>query len=225
MISWSTFTFLKPTGVGLLLPDVMPDDYFLGVAGTDDVAADGFVRTLFDGTLIQDPCRTTGPLPALTWTSEHAFEGMIDETSVVIDGAPVDLYALTFSGTFSDDYSAVEDLTFSVTVDTRPLGPLVGAGPGDPEAVCELIASFGVDCEECPAGASSETCLGLTAAGGRLELMAHSVQSISEDDVVADPICDPEHGVGGFVCASAGMLLITWPTLFLAGLVTRRRHD
>jgi hypothetical protein len=158
------------------------------------------------------------------WTSDDTFEGSVAEASVVIDDAPVDLYALSFSGAFSEDYTEVQDLMFSVTVDTRPLGPSIGASPSDPEAVCELIESFGVSCETCPGSGSIETCLTLTATGGHMELMPNTVHPITSDDVVADPICDPDRGVGGFVCATTGWLLITWPTLLLASLAARRRR-
>ena len=93
--------------------------------------------------------------------------------SIVIDD-------LSVSGVFAPDASYIGGVRFGGAIDTRSLVDLIVEGGGD-DAVCELVAGFGVECVPC--GSDGEPyCLGLLVVDIDAPALSTTIDTIEFED-------------------------------------------
>ncbi len=95
--------------------------------------------------------RYNGAAPAVagSWDNPQFAVGPGDVLDTV-SGDPL-AWGVTVDGAFVDDGAAMDGVTVAGTYDSRPLDALVDPA-ADEGAGCELLASWGVECQGCPGG-------------------------------------------------------------------------
>lgn len=147
--------FVEPEGVGSLLGEYLGDQpLFLEVeaASSTEVEILGIFGRQGSTTPEQSQCIGTVDFPSGEFTSNPYFEVLAPGTSTLpLGGSTVEIYDLQMSSSFTPEGTAMQGGLFAGLLDTRPLVELVEEG-GAKDAICELAASIGVDCEVCPDG-------------------------------------------------------------------------
>jgi len=144
--------FVKPDpAVASLLFDALEDDILIGVSEQGDAELQ-MLGALSDGIGgQQNYC-----YPSIEFPTAAAFEdpffsvGPADTTLNVAD-VSVTISQLGISGAFAPDCTYFGGGRLTGELDARVLGPLVGEllGEEDPDAICQLLTTFGVVCEAC----------------------------------------------------------------------------
>ena len=150
-----------PEGVGSVLESYLTVQILLEVTSASDTIE--FLGAIGDednpGT--QDYCTETLNFPEAADFSESPFFRIGPATTTIsVAGYEVTIEDLEISGTFSDDGSWFGGGVLAGQIDTAPLAVLVGDDEED-DAVCNLVAGFGVECVECPNG--TDLCLEIKA--------------------------------------------------------------
>jgi hypothetical protein len=153
---------LEPAGVGPLLFGLLDRHLMIGVtaASSSTISLMGAVSE--SGSVDQDYCEPSIGYPeSADFTDSPFFETEVPTLTMRSSGYDVTLQNVTISGTFEPDGSEIAHMVFIALMDARDLvDALVGGGlleDDDPNAVCDLIATFGVACGECSDG--EEYCL------------------------------------------------------------------
>ncbi|MCO4745059.1 MAG: hypothetical protein KC912_09740 [Proteobacteria bacterium] len=146
--------FVQPEGIGSLLGKYLGDvTIYLAVESASDTKIK-MVGALADETTVtqQDHCSPTIDFPEADFANPYfEVDATGQTTSFTVSGITVDIDDLVVSGAFSPDGTYIAGGVLAGSIDTRPLVDLVEEG-GEPDAICELAGSIGVDCEECPDG-------------------------------------------------------------------------
>ena len=137
--------FVEPAGVGPLIQQQLDADMLVKFVQLQPV-----LDTLMamSGTGAQDMCMATNVFPPGTFALDPYFSIGPADVSLDIQGIEILWEDMVLTGAFSPDGSSVEGVVLIATQDTRPLVDLIG-GYGD-DAVCDLVAAFGVSCTTCP---------------------------------------------------------------------------
>jgi hypothetical protein len=136
----------------------------------------------------QDLCEPSIEFPEpADFTSAPFFSIGPQDTTLSAGGFDVAINQLQIAGDFTADGSQIGGAILSGEIDARDLvGALVGGGlleEEDPDAVCDLIGTFGVACEAC-------------ASDGAAYCLAIYVDQITANrdpqTLVVQDACDPE---------------------------------
>lgn len=180
--------FVKPAGVGSLLLGLLEQDILLGVTAVSDTEIEMIGAISRDDSTAQDRCEPSIDFPeAADFTSSPFFSIGPQNTTLSAAGYDISINQLNVAGDFTSDGSQIGGAILSGEIDAREIvGALVGGGlleEEDPDAVCELIGTFGVSCDAC----SSD------GAAYCLSIYVDQITANSDDQtLVAQDDCDPE---------------------------------
>ena len=141
--------WVQPQGVGDLLASQLGDtQIFLAVTavGATDITMIGAIGSAN----VQDECSPSIAFPPANWTDPY-FSLQSDALPLEVSGFTINIENLDLSGAFAPDGSMIAGGSLKGSVDTRPLGEAFGLDGGD-NAVCDLVSTFGVPCEDCGNG-------------------------------------------------------------------------
>jgi len=169
-----------PEGVGSVLESYLTVQILLEVASAG--AEIEFLGAIGDednpGT--QDYCTETLNFPeAADFSDAPFFRIGPATTTITVAGYEVTIEDLEISGTFSEDGSWFGGGVLAGSIDTAPLAVLVGDDEED-DAVCNLVAGFGVSCVECPNG--TDLCLEIKAVDLSGTAIEADVEEIAQGD-------------------------------------------
>jgi len=178
--------FVKPAGVGGLLMGLLEQNILLGVTDVTDTEIKMMGAISETDTIEQDRCEPSINFPeAADFTAAPFFSVGPEDTTLSAAGYDIVINNLIIAGDFASDGSYIGGAILSGLLDARDLvDALVGGGlleDDDPNAVCDLIATFGVACGECPDG--ENYCL---------EIYVDQITAeIDDQTLVAQDECDP----------------------------------
>ena len=169
-----------PEGVGSVLESYLTVQILLEVTSAGDEIE--FLGAIGDednpGT--QDYCTETLNFPeAADFSDAPFFQIGPATTEISVAGYTVTIEDLEISGTFSEDGSWFGGGVLAGSVDTRPLAVLVGDDEEE-DAVCNLVAGFGVSCIDCPDG--TPYCLEIKAVDLSGVAVEADVEAIEQSD-------------------------------------------
>jgi hypothetical protein len=179
--------WVKPAGVGTLLASQLGDTQVLvspTSVGTDTIEMIGAVGSAGN----QDLCTPTLPFPPADWADPY-FSLSSDLLPLVVADLEINIEDLDLSGGFAPDGGRIQGAALKGIIDTRQIAdafPEIGSTDG---AVCELVATFGVACEECT---SDGTPYCLSVYIDAIEagyLSGSSITPRTPVDFGADPFC------------------------------------
>lgn len=189
-VSLGSGRFVEPPGVGVLLGSMIEFNMLIGVTNAtgDRVYLRGSMSSEASSTE-QDMCVTTLEYPPADFSQNPFFEMAADSLPLKIAGFDTAFEDMVLSGAISPDYTRVEGVTLSATIDTRPFVDMISPG-GDESAVCTLMVTFGVDCEACSDG-TGDYCLGLHVDSMVAEERSGApIVEVTEEDLKTNPACD-----------------------------------
>lgn len=180
--------FVKPPGVGPLIQQQLDRDILIGVTSASATEIE-MMGALATSAGVQDVCTPSIDFPVAADFSENPFfEVSANTLTIEVQGISITIDDLVVSGAFAADGSSIEGAILAGAIDTRALKDLLGTTEDD--GVCELVSTFGVNCETCSDG-SGDYCLSVYVDSMQANLAAGiSLESISEDDIAANPACD-----------------------------------
>ncbi len=184
----STAQFTQPPGVGNLLAQYLTEVYVImhmkAIEGSECEVFGGIVDVV-EGDYVQDLCDPTLAMtdedPGL-WDDPYMQIGPTD-FFIAIEGYEATIEGLRIGGSFTSDGSMLVGGTFDGQMDTRVLDSLIDPN-AEEGAACELLASLGIECEECP-GDGAQFCLTVSA----FDITAEQV------DIAASHVDHPESGI------------------------------
>jgi hypothetical protein len=154
-----TAEFTEPPGVGGILSQYIADVYVIAhIKAIDEGAGElevyGGIVDKDGNDYVQDLCTETLPMTTAedpgTWDNPYMQIGPTD-FELAIEGYEATINGLMIGGSFAADGSMLVGGTFDGKMDTRVLDDLIDPG-AEEGAACELLASLGIDCEECQGG-------------------------------------------------------------------------
>jgi len=188
VVSLEGARFVKPAGVGSLLLGMLEQNILLGVVSVSDTEIEMNGALSETDSTDQDRCEPSIDFPeAADFTSAPFFSIGPQDTTLSAGGYDVAISQLNIAGDFTSDGSQISGAILSGEIDARDLvGALVGGGlheEEDPDAVCDLIGTFGVSCEAC-------------ASDGAAYCLAIYVDQITanydDQTLVSQDACDPD---------------------------------
>lgn len=212
MIDLSEGTMVQPAGMGSLMEGTLSRAPIVFEVLN---AQPGSLRVRFgasDG-LDQDLCMETEEETVDYSGSTVRYAAAVRASE--FEGAQIRLEDVELSGVPSTgDW---EKVRVQAKIDTRYMGPVI-AGDDDPNAICEMVAGFGLSCEECADG--KMYCLPMLVEDAVAYPFSEGVERVGSDCPDCQEECVPMSctvGVGG-----QGSLLVLG---LLGALVLRRRED
>ncbi|MEQ1500810.1 MAG: Ig-like domain-containing protein [Myxococcota bacterium] len=135
---------------------------------------------------VQDFCSPTIPFPPADWIDPY-FELQSDLLPLVVAGLTINIEDLSLSGAFASDGSRIQGAALAGSIDTRPLAGIFDST--DPNAVCDLVATFQVACEACSDG-SGDFCLSVYVdAIEAANLPGVVLEEITDAEIEQNPDC------------------------------------
>mgnify|MGYP003950594865 CR=1 FL=1 len=145
----------EPEGLGAVIGLYLSQPLLIGVtdASADSISLLGAQGIVDDVTaeVTQDEDFGTWDFGAADFTSNPYFSSDTDEIIIDYNGYEIPIYYFQLKGTFSSDATSIGGGHAEGLADSRNMGPLIEQGD-DPNAVCELADSLGLECEACPDG-------------------------------------------------------------------------
>jgi len=187
VIAFEGARFVKPAGVGSLLLGMLEQDILLGVVSVSDTEIEMSGALSRTDSTAQDRCEPSIDFPdAADFTGAPFFSIGPQDTTLSAGGFDVAINQLQIAGDFTADGSQIGGATFSGEIDARDLvGALVSGGllqEEDPDAVCDLIGTFGVSCEACSSDGANY-CLAI--------YVDQITANLDDQTLVAQDACDP----------------------------------
>ncbi|MBT3224673.1 MAG: hypothetical protein HN348_36870, partial [Proteobacteria bacterium] len=188
LVDFGQGTIVEPPIISLV-PIKIDTKFLVGTTDPADTAISMIAAIADEATTPpqQDVCVPSVDLDPTNYGNAPYFDAEIDQMEMYVSGIEVKVMAGQMVGTFNQpNYDGISDLEMEGEVDTRPLVNYVSPG-GPPEAVCDLLASLGVSCLDCPDGS------GFYCVHVRIEsLTGHGVPGpdvieVSQADVDANP--------------------------------------
>ena len=158
LIKLEDVKFVKPDNVATLIKTFLDMPILVNVQTVDGqdmtlVGAEGWIDS--SGGVNQRKRRDSADVP--TWDFEGVdfsqppyFKADSPGIVLVYDGIEIPVYDFHLEGTFAADASSLGGGRLWGLADTRDTAPLLNES--DPNHVCDLVASFGAECEPCPDG-------------------------------------------------------------------------
>ena len=154
-----------PEGVGAVLQDYL--DFQILVQPTavtgDTIEITGALPDDESDPTHQSYCDPTIAFDTADFSAAPYFQFGPKTTTIEVADFSVTIDNLMIGGTFSEDGQWFGGGTFSGEVDTRPLVPLLFPEEDDPNAICEFIAGFNVECIPCAGDTTIPYCLEIEA--------------------------------------------------------------
>lgn len=144
-------TIEEPAGIGSLIGSYLQQDMLVMVTSVKGSTLPMLVglSAVDSGGNEQDLCAKTYTTTA-DFADNPAFSTDADGTiSPNIAGSTVDVTDVALVGTFAADESSIEDAEVIGLFDTRGMDEQFGGGEG---AMCDLMPSFGEECQKCDDG-------------------------------------------------------------------------
>lgn len=181
--------FVEPAGVADLLLGQLENDILLGVVSSSpDLQMIGAIS--MTGTSDQDMCTESIDFPPADFSGSPYFKIGPQDTTISVAGFNVDILKLEVSGTFAADGTYFGGGTLAGELDARLLAPLVGdlLGTTDPDAICGVVAGFGVSCKACSSD-GEVYCLDVYVRDITATELGTSIVERTTADIDADPTC------------------------------------
>lgn len=183
--------FIEPPGVGDLLSTFVTFSLLLGVQSADADSIQ-FIGALADDSGNQDMCTESIPFPVeATFTANPFFEIASEALPIEIEGFSVTIEDLLLSGAFTPDGSAIQGAVLQGSINTTVLVEALELGDPEtnPGAVCDLVATFQVQCDECSDG-SGPYCLAISVDSlAATEVPGVTLVEVTSAEIDADPTC------------------------------------
>jgi hypothetical protein len=184
--------FIEPAGVEVLLQTFLTFSLLLGVQSSDADSIQ-FIGALADDAGNQDVCTESIPFPVeADFTGNPYFEIASDALPIEVEGFSVTIEDLLLAGAFTPNGDTIEGVALQGSINTVSLVEALDLGTADsnPGAVCDLVATFQVECKECSDG-SGPYCLAvsvdsMTAA----EVPGVTLEEITAEEIDANPTCN-----------------------------------
>lgn len=183
-------TITEPSALEALLGDELVPG-LLGAAaagpGTVDlrIAADD----LYDAVAHQDYCLATADVDGAAYDDGAVLATAPEVWVTLIEGDPVPVYNLDFSGVWSEDGASFEGGTLQGELDARYVSEWIGFEPDD---LCSFLPIIGTSCEACPDGEAY--CVFLRVedlAGAEVETtLIEVLESDCEGCETGEPVCE-----------------------------------
>ncbi|MES2640069.1 MAG: Ig-like domain-containing protein [Myxococcota bacterium] len=191
---------VEPAGVGAILGTYLTQDILVGVQSVNDSEIQMIGAIGVEGSVppVQDYCTSSIPFPVANFSEQPYFQIGPQTTTLAVAGLEIVIGDLEITGTFASDGTYFTGGTLAGTIDTRPLVGLVDTSKKpDPNAICELAASFGALCGACPAD-NEPYCLTLVADQiEALEVVGNPLVVIAQGDCEG---CETAPPVEGAIC-------------------------
>ena len=163
----SAVTYLAPPMIGPVMSLYLSTPLLIGVIDADDtsitiVGAQGYTDEI-SGEVLQDPTIATWDFGTADF-QDSPFFAASGQTVFEYLGYEIPIHDFSFEGTFSPDGTSIGGGVFVGLGDTTDMGPLLQVG-SEPDATCNELATFGVECEPCPNDSADDTPLCLTVVG------------------------------------------------------------
>ncbi len=158
-------TYVEPAGLGPLIGNYLNTPLLFGVTEASDtefamIAAQGEIDDV-QGTFSQVMDFPTFEIPAISFADAPYFSALTDAVGIQYEDTTITIHNFWIQGAFSQDGGKIGGGEGGGLVDTRNLGDVFGFG-SDENAVCDFVATAGLDCEACP-NDDEVLCLTLTA--------------------------------------------------------------
>jgi len=158
-------TYIEPAGLGPLIGNYLNTPLLFGVtdASGDEIsmmAAQGEIDDV-EGTFNQVMDFPTFEIPDISFAEAPYFSALTAAVGIQYEDTTITIHNFWIQGAFSQDGGKIGGGEGGGLVDTRNLGDVFGFG-SDENAVCDFVATAGLDCEPCP-NDDVEVCLTLTA--------------------------------------------------------------
>lgn len=184
--------WVKPAGVGALLSSQLGDTQVLvspTAINTDTIDILGAVGAAG----AQDICTPTLPFPPAEWADPY-FSLVSDLLPLVVADLTIEIENLDLSGAFAPDGSRIQGAALKGTIDTRVIAAAFPDIGSTDNAVCQLVSTFGVTCEECVSD-GTPYCLSVYIDAIEAGYLAGAtLVERSQEDIDADPYCTPTGG-------------------------------
>ena len=148
--------FVEPAGIGDLIGGLLENNILIGIKSTDGgiLSIRGAISEA--GNSDQDFCtETLESFPDADFSESPYFEIPEGDVTLSVAGVDLTINALSISGTFAEDGSYFGGGEVSGQLDARVLAPLaadLGLEDDSPDALCNLLLGFGVQCIPCGDG-------------------------------------------------------------------------
>ncbi|HCH66305.1 MAG TPA: hypothetical protein DFR83_26105, partial [Deltaproteobacteria bacterium] len=212
LLDLSGGSWVEPSaGVGDLLADSLGDQFVLelptGTASSATVLV-GLGTAAAANECVQPEVFSAG-------FSNPTFQTSRQDFRFIESGQAITVQDMTIEATVSSDCDSLYDGTLTGHLDAREFGPFLSdlLGVGDPDEVCQTVASFGLVCSTCSDGGNY--CVDLRIEALEAGAVDYTLPVEAED-------CDPD----SFDCAHSGRMPYGWGVLALGmlGLAARRRE-
>lgn len=142
----------EPAFLGIIAGTYLTVPILIGVDQADSETIDliGGLGYEQDAGYVQEPGLPTWDFPVASFADQPYFEAASSLITIMYGTTPIPISDFTLSGTFRSDGSAIEHGIATGTGDSRYMAELVGKPADEYSAVCDLAASAGVVCTECP---------------------------------------------------------------------------
>ncbi|MEC8276917.1 MAG: Ig-like domain-containing protein, partial [Myxococcota bacterium] len=148
--------FVEPAGIGDLIGGLLENDILIGVKSADNDVLSIRGAISETGNSNQDYCsETLESFPDADFSESPYFEIPEGDVTLSVAGIDLTINSLSISGTFAEDGSYFGGGEVSGQLDARVLAPLaadLGLEDDSPEALCNLLLGFGVQCIPCGDG-------------------------------------------------------------------------
>jgi hypothetical protein len=152
----------------------------INVTAADDATLDllgGLGYPEDDGSYTQQMGEETWDFPSGDFSEQPYFEAYADRITITYDGTPIPIEQFHLAGTFSADGTRIEKGVGSGLGDSRYMGPLLRLPEDDLDAVCEIAAEAGVECQPC--GDGEPYCI---------PIVAEEITAVLEEGLVLEPV-------------------------------------
>lgn len=173
-------TWTEPPNVGILIAKLVPvETIWLSPEAMDDEITMTVAFVTPSGN--QAPCLPTVPFAPAPYEDPY-FEGTTESLSFDAKGVQIELRDATLSGAFEPNGGAIDALSLSGTIDTRPIEAFL---PGSD--LCLLVDGLGASCKPCPD--LEERCLDVRVEQLDATVISETVVERTEADIETDPAC------------------------------------
>jgi hypothetical protein len=147
--------WVEPGGFSALMALYFTVPLLVGVQWADDETIDlkgaaGYETT--EGALLQDPYEASWEFPRADFTKAPFFKAQTEEVRFTYAGFAIPVTDFELSATISADASELGGGVIEGLGDTRYLGGIIDSSNPDPATVCNLAATVGATCQDCPDG-------------------------------------------------------------------------
>ncbi len=172
-----------PEGVGAVLEPYLGEvTIFLEVLSADasEITVMGAIAD--EDTGAQDFCSPSLAFPPADFTASPYFQLGPETLDFEIAGYAATIEDMLLGGTVADDGTWIGGGILRGKVDTRPLVSVVFDDEDDPNAICDFVLGFGVECIDCGSDGTETYCLELMAVDFTASAVDLDLEEIELED-------------------------------------------